>query len=85
MIDSVEHILVCYISLLWNNSYNNIDTICNPISYIQHDIQHYMQQYAISRIACQWCIEYHQKLQPDFLCVKFSFSDSAIYYMAWIL
>ena len=67
------------------NSYNNIETICNPISYIQHDIQHYVQQYAISRITSQWCIEYHQKLQTDFLCAKLSFSDSAIYYMAWIL
>ena len=58
ILDSVEPILVCYISLLlrgnlYSNSYNNIDTICNPIFYIQHNIQHYMQQYAISRIACQ--------------------------------
>ena len=74
IIDSVEHILVCYISLLWNincmfrftsNSYNNIETICNPISYIQHDIQHYVQQYAISRIASQWCIEYYQKYNKE--------------------
>ena len=39
----------------------------------------------ISRIPSQWCIEYYQKLQTDFLCAKLSFSDSAIYYMAWIL
>ena len=62
ILDSEEPILLCYISLLsrlvvrgnlYSNSYSNIDTICNPIFYIQDNIQHYMQQYAISRIACQ--------------------------------